>query len=154
MANQTVCKHSPIEYSTKCAIRKTTSNGKEVVVPTFDPIANTPCTAIFDIDSSKWKKVVKDERKAIIGGHVMSTANQTTVLYLGGFDSNGVKLNTIYELKEGKLWEAWRVNLPLPIGNETIIPITTGQYKCKKPSYPNGSQIFSTPKIVTIIIQT
>ena len=70
----------------------------------------------------------------------MSFKNETRILYLGGFDVNGNKLKTIYELVDSKSWILWSQQLPLPIGNDTIIGMDSKLVgSCHPPSIPLGT---------------
>ncbi len=135
LKDQNICGNVSIFYSAKCEMR----NQNEIIVPTFDAKTNKPCTAIYDLKSKNWTKVKSDQRSNPKGGHLMSFANQTRILYLGGFDENNTKTYTVYELIDDKYWKLWDQKLIMPIGNDTIINIPPGGIKsCKA---PNGKYI-------------
>ena len=88
----------------------------------------------------KWKSVQFDNRIGPNGGHLLSIANESRILYLGGFDKNGYKLDTIYELIEDKYWKLWPVKLPVPIGNDILITLPTkATKKCHVLKFPLGT---------------
>ena len=100
-----------------------------IIVPTYDEEEKKPCTAMFDIHDMKWKRVTLDNRIGPNGGQLLSIANDSKILYLGGFDQNRNKLNTIFELIEDKYWKLWSAKLPVPIGNDTIITMPPSSIK-------------------------
>lgn len=112
----------------------------EIVIPTYDTKSKKPCTVIFEVEKSGWKTVLVDDRKTTLGGDVMSFANQSRVLYLGGFDTSGKKLKTVYELIEDKYWDLWTAELVWPIGNDTIVPMKVNPDSCQTPSFPLGKE--------------
>ena len=108
----------------------------EIIIPLYETLTKKPCTAIYDIKSKQWKKVLSDERSNPHGGHLMSFANNTRILYLGGFDENDIKTETVYELIEDKYWKLWDQRLVMPIGNDTVINIQTLDNKLNCKSIP------------------
>ncbi len=52
---------------------------------------------------------------ALYGGHAISVANNTRVLYLGGIDANNNELNTIYEFKSETWIEFQGPKLPVNV---------------------------------------
>ena len=88
-----------------------------------------------------WRKLKVDHRKGGNGGHLFNNKNNTQILYLGGFDNKQqVKLDTIYELNEEERWTKWDVKLPMPVGNDTVIPFQQSKSitDCEKLSTPLG----------------
>lgn len=122
MNDQNVCPNIDTHYSTKCILRQL--NGESaIIVPTYDVVNNTSCTAVFDLKKLMWHKIYFDSYLIGRGGHMISFDNASRILYLGGFDVNEEKSKIIHELIGDEYWETWSVKLPVPIGNDTIISI-------------------------------
>ncbi len=87
-----------------------TSSGCQVIIPTYDSVNKKRCTAMLNVETLKWKQVQNDDnRLALYGGHAISVANNTRVLYLGGIDENLNELNTIYEFDgEHEIWKEFQ----------------------------------------------
>ena len=101
-----------------------------------------PCTVIFDISTLTWTKIQEDSRLAGPGGQLLAFANDTRILYLGGFDNNGNKLRAVYELVNNNHWMLWSQKLLLPIANDTIIKLDPKfGTNCNPPSIPLGIYI-------------
>ena len=122
-------------------MRKHSKNVNEIVIPTFDTKSKKPCTVIFQVEKSAWKTIISDNRKVTLGGTVLSIANETRILYLGGFDSDGKKSKTIYELIDDSHWVLWTAQLMWPIGNDTIVQMNINSYSCQTPTLPLGKPI-------------
>ena len=113
------CHHTDHRSAIKatCAMRTLGPNQCEVVIPTFDSLRQKRCTAILNLQTLKWQKLTNDEtRIALYGGVTISVPNKSRILYLGGFDENGKKLQTIYELFHYDDWKLMNgVKLPHPV---------------------------------------
>ncbi len=139
MPNQTLCHRPDRVYSTQCTLNE--ANGTKIIILSYDSKSKRICTMKFDPQSFEWILVQNDNLTSPgPGGSLMSFENQTKILYLGGFDSNGNKLRTVYELKDDDLWHVWPEKLTIPIGNDTVVRLDPGFVnKCKTPSLSIGN---------------
>ncbi len=114
-----------VSYAT-CAKRRKSGNDYEIVIPTFDFSTMKRCTAILDLQTLKWSTLDEDnDRLAISKGTLISVANETRVLYVGGHTEQRKWINTVYELIAYKKW-ILRPEAILPndyiTGNPHVIP--------------------------------
>ena len=114
------CKHPRYSnYMATCTKRRNLDH-YEVIIPSFDYLAQKRCTAILDLKSLKWSKLRKDvHRSSLYGGVAISVANDTRVLYLGGINANETTLRTVYELVDYEWVLKPEAELPLPM---SIVP--------------------------------
>ncbi len=108
-------------HKATCAMRRLGSSGCEVIIPTFDSVNRKRCTASLDLRTLKWRRLENDvSRKALFGGVALSVANNSRVLYLGGFDEHRRRLKTIHELTSNNVWTLWPdVELPYPVSSKS-----------------------------------
>ena len=100
--------HSDTHKAT-CAMRQLEGQSHcEVIIPTYDSFNKEPCTAILNMQTLTWTKVESDSRKALYAGDIISVANNSRILYLGGFNKQKEKLKTIYELTKDNNWKLWK----------------------------------------------
>ena len=125
-------------YKTSCILKREGTK-KQVVISTSYHSKETPCFAIFDLTTLTWDKVQEESSFPGPSGHLLSFENDTRILYLGGFDINGNKLRTVYELIDNNHWKLWSQQLALPIGNDTIINVDPKfSTKCQPPDISLG----------------
>ncbi len=111
----------PQNHYTPCGLVKTkkeTNDTHEIIIPTMNEM-NESCTAILMWPSLNWTRMNDDLRPQPLGGHVLTFANRTRLLYLGGAANNFEKgLRTIYEY-EGQVlgWRRWANSLPVPLSD-------------------------------------
>ena len=78
----------------------------DIIIPGYDEELKKPCTAIFNLKNKTWRKLEDESgRKSLKAGIAISIANDTRVLYVGGRDKYGLKLNTVYELIGTDYWK-------------------------------------------------
>ena len=139
ISDKHICPNERSLYDTKCILRKEKTR-KKIVISLSYYSKTSPCTAVFDLNASTWNKIQEDTIKAGPGGHLLGFENDTRTLYLGGFDINGNKLRTVYELVNDNHWKLWSQQLPLPIGNDTIISMNPKfSENCQPPSFSLGN---------------
>ena len=113
--------HAPV---TQCALFQ----NSYVIIPAKN-YHDLPCTDKFNINTLQWEvNQWTDKRVTIAGGTALSIANNTRVLYLGGFVGNTtVRSNRIYEFDMSYGWKLWTSKLPVQTAN-TILMLSDESY--------------------------
>ncbi len=103
------------------------------------------CSLEFDLQSLQWTLLNNDNGQLPgPGGSLLSFQNHTRILYLGGYDYEGNKLRTVYELKDDNKWDVWPEKLMVAIGNDTVVHAGSEFIsQCESPSLPIGKTVKS-----------
>ena len=128
------CPHTNNLLPTRCGLKINYRLQKELVIPTYNTKAQIPCTAILNMESLQWSRLLNDRRGAEVNEHVdahlISDETLKHVFFLGGTIDYGWQamrrpFKNIYRLDDHTGWIKLEAKLSAIFG---IIPIPLDFY--------------------------